>query len=132
MYMDFASSVYKAHIDSGRLHINAMSIHIRRFLHRIAMSYRSCIDSIWMSYRCIWISHRAYIKRMSILIGCIPVPCRFIYVVYKFYIDVISTLYRFYMDVISLCMDLTSSVYKAHIDSDRLYISAMSIHIRRL
>ena len=96
------------------------------------MSYRSCIDSLWMSYRCIWISHRAYIKRVSILISCISVPCRFIYVVYKFYIDVISTLYRFYMDVISLCMDLTSSVYKAHIDSDRLYISAMSIHIRRL
>ena len=59
-------------------------------------------------------------------------PCRFIYVVYKSYIDGISILYRFYMDVISLYMDFTSSVYKAHIDSDRLYISAMSTRIRRL
>ena len=62
----------------------------------------------------------------------VPVPCRFIYVVYKSYINVISILYRFYMDVISLYMDFTSNVYKAHIDSDRLYISAMSIRIRRL
>ena len=59
-------------------------------------------------------------------------PCRFIYVVYKSYINVISILYRFYMDVISLYMDFTSSVYKAHIDSDKLYISAMSTRIRRL
>ena len=71
-------------------------------------------------------------KRISILIGCVSVPCRSMYVVYKSYSDVISILYRFYMDVISLYMDFTSSVYKAHIDSDRLYISAMSIHIRRL
>ena len=59
-------------------------------------------------------------------------PCRFIYVFYKSYIDGISILYRFYMDVISLYMDFTSSVYKAHIGSDRLYISAMSTRIRSL
>ena len=96
------------------------------------MTYRYCIDSILMSYRCIWISHRAYSKRISIHIGCLPVPCRFIYVVYRSYTDFISILYRFYIDVISMYMDFTSSVYQAHIDSDKLYISAMSIHIRRL
>ena len=71
-------------------------------------------------------------KRILVLIRCISVPCRFIDVVYKSYIGAISILYRFYMDVISLYMDFTSSVYKAHIDFDGLYISAMSMHIRRL
>ena len=71
-------------------------------------------------------------KRISILIGCISMPCRNIYVVYKSYIDVISVLYRCYMAAISLYMDFTSSVFKAHIDFDGLYISAMSIQIRRL
>ena len=75
---------YQCHVDSYTSSIN-----------RISMSYRSCIDSIWMSYRCIWISHRMYIKRISILIGCILIPCRFVYVVCKSYIDVISILYRF-------------------------------------
>ena len=62
----------------------------------------------------------------------VKMPCRFIYVVYKSYIDGIPILYRFYMDVISLYMDFTSNVYKAHIDSGRLYTSAMSTRIRRL
>ena len=63
---------HQCHVDSYTSSIN-----------RISMAYRSCIDSIWMSYRCIWISHRAYIKRISIPIGCISVPCRLVYVVYE-------------------------------------------------
>ena len=48
------------------------------------------------------------------------------------YIDVILILYRCYVVIISLCMDFTSSVYKAHIGFGWLYINAMSIYLRRL
>ena len=76
-----------------------------------------------MSYRCVWISHRAYIKRISILIGCISVPCRFIYVAYKSYIDFMSIMYRFYIGVISMYIDCTPSAFKSYIDSYMLYTS---------
>ena len=87
------------------------------------MTYRSCIDSMWMSYRCLWISHRAYINRISIHISCMSVSCRFVYVVYKSYIDVISILYRFSIGVISMYIDCTPSAFKSYIDSYMLYTS---------
>ena len=96
LYMDFTSSVYKAHIDSDGLYISAMSIHLRRLqvhIDVISISYRCfmVVTSLYMDFTSS--VYKAHIDFVGLYFNVMSIHIRCLYVVYRCRIEFVSMLY---------------------------------------